>query len=116
MPSASRNFFSTSIIRATTADRIKAVRLTIPCVTGPYTNVSATLTLTGSSIRKDPDLNSPPVEVPVSRTTHIATSNAQNDAGVFELNFHDERYMPFEGAGAADSQWELTLPKNLSPL
>ena len=32
--------------------------------------------------------------------TAIATSTAQSDAGVFEFNFRDERYMPFEGAGA----------------
>jgi hypothetical protein len=30
----------------------------------------------------------------------IATSHAQNDSGMFELNFRDERYLPFEGAGA----------------
>jgi hypothetical protein len=30
---------------------LKGVRLTMPCVTGPYTNVGATLRLTGSSIR-----------------------------------------------------------------
>jgi hypothetical protein len=89
--------------------RIKAVRLTIPCVAGPYTNVSATLKLTGSKIRMEPD--SELTSVPLRRSVSIATSKAQNDAGVFELNFHDERYMPFEGAGAV-STWELTLPKN----
>lgn len=31
------------------------------------------------------------------------------DSGCFELNFHDERYMPFEGAGAI-SQWTISLP------
>ena len=36
----------------------------------------------------------------------IATSTGQNDAGLFELNFRDERYLPFEGAGAI-SQWRL---------
>ena len=41
----------------------------------------------------------------------IATSTAQNDAGVFELSFRDERYMPFEGLGAI-SAWRLTLPKS----
>ncbi|MBL0713491.1 MAG: hypothetical protein JJV98_07290, partial [Desulfosarcina sp.] len=94
--------------------RIKAVRLTIPCVTGPYTNVSATLALDHSYIHKDPNLDLPLVDVPVSRTTNIATSSAQNDAGVFDLNFRDERYMPFEGAGAV-STWKLTLPKNFRP-
>jgi hypothetical protein len=39
----------------------------------------------------------------------IATSNAQNDSGMFELNFRDERYLPFEGAGAI-STWRLELP------
>ena len=39
----------------------------------------------------------------------IATSTGQSDAGLFELNFHDERYLPFEGAGAM-SQWRLELP------
>jgi hypothetical protein len=41
--------------------------------------------------------------------TAIAVSTGQNDTGVFELNFKDERYMPFEGAGAI-STWTLSLP------
>jgi hypothetical protein len=88
--------------------RIKAVRLTIPCITGPYVNVSATLTLDSSSIRPAPDAEL--IEVPPRRSVSVATSTAQNDAGVFELSFRDERYMPFEGAGAV-STWRLTLPK-----
>jgi Tc toxin complex TcA C-terminal TcB-binding domain len=39
----------------------------------------------------------------------IATSTCQNDAGVFELLFRDERYLPFEGAGCISS-WQLSLP------
>jgi hypothetical protein len=39
----------------------------------------------------------------------IATSSAQNDSGMFEFNFRDERYLPFEGAGAI-STWTLELP------
>jgi hypothetical protein len=38
----------------------------------------------------------------------MAASNAQNDSGVFELNFRDERYLPFEGAGAVSS-WSLEI-------
>jgi hypothetical protein len=41
----------------------------------------------------------------------IATSTAQNDSGLFELNFRDERYLPFEGAGAI-SRWRFTLPSD----
>lgn len=90
--------------------RIKAVRLTIPCVTGPYVNVSATLNLERSWIRSLATPGGALVEVPPSRSVSIATSTGQNDAGVFELSFRDERYMPFEGLGAV-SQWKLTLPK-----
>jgi len=39
----------------------------------------------------------------------IVTSTAQNDAGLFEPNMRDERYLPFEGAGAM-SRWRLELP------
>src|SRR6185312_360687 len=39
----------------------------------------------------------------------IAVGTAQNDPGLFELNFRDERYLPFEGAGAI-SRWQLDLP------
>jgi hypothetical protein len=28
---------------------------------------------------------------------------------VFELDFRDERYLPFEGAGAVNSAWTITL-------
>jgi len=90
--------------------RIQAVRLTIPSITGPYVNVSATLTLDRSWIRMTPTPGGALTEVPPRRSVSVATSTAQNDAGVFELSFRDERYMPFEGAGAV-SRWVLTLPK-----
>ena len=44
----------------------------------------------------------------------IATSHAQNDSGLFELNFRDERYLPFEGAGAV-SEWRIELPRTSTP-
>lgn len=92
--------------------KIKSVRLTIPCVTGPYTNVSASLKLTASQIRREPQLGAASlVDVPLRRSISVATSTAQNDSGVFEFSFRDERYMPFEGSGAVSS-WNLSLPKN----
>jgi hypothetical protein len=94
--------------------RIKAVRLTIPSVVGPYVSVGATLRLLSSEIRLSPDPKKGPEPVPLRHATSIAASTAQNDAGVFELSFRDERYMPFEGAGAV-SKWRLTLPKNFPP-
>ncbi|MGE5830015.1 MAG: hypothetical protein ACM30G_16890, partial [Micromonosporaceae bacterium] len=95
--------------------RIRSVRLSVPCVTGPYTNVPATLALTGSKIRRDPTLGAEHLlDVPLRRSVAIATSTGQNDSGVFEFSFRDERYMPFEGAGAVSS-WQLSLPKTFRP-
>jgi hypothetical protein len=42
-------------------------------------------------------------------TEAIATSSGQNDSGMFELNFRDERYLPFEFSGAV-SRWRIELP------
>lgn len=95
---------------------IKSVRLTIPCVTGPYTSIGATLSLASSQLRREAS-NNPSVEslpsVPLQQAnSSIATSTAVNDGGVFELNFRDERYLPFEGAGAI-SEWNLGLPEQI---
>ena len=101
--------------------RIKSVSLTIPCVVGPYASVNATLTLRQSEMRVDPVAQAPYPRDPATddarfrtcyaATRTIATSHAQNDSGVFELNFRDERYLPFEGAGVV-STWHLELPKD----
>jgi hypothetical protein len=95
------------------------VSLTIHCNVGPYTGVNCTLSLTNNGVRvKDGvaggygDPLAPADDrfvqevVPI---TSIATSHAQNDSGLFELNFNDERFLPFEGAGAV-SQWTIDLP------
>ncbi len=88
---------------------IKSVRLSIPCVAGPYNNVSSKLTLKSYRVRNAAAVG--PLDLIVANpSTSIATSNAQNDGGLFELNFRDERYLPFEGAGAVDSTWGLDLP------
>jgi hypothetical protein len=87
----------------------------VPCITGPYTNVSARLSLVSSHLRKAPGLGAAGlVEVPPTRTRAVAMSTAQGDAGVFDLSFRDERYMPFEGAGAV-SRWRLDLPSAVRP-
>src|SRR5690606_33416433 len=45
-------------------------------------------------------------------TQSIATSTGLSDAGLFEANLRDERYLPFEGKGAV-SNWKIDLPKTL---
>lgn len=103
--------------------RIKTVSLTIPCVVGPYTSISCTLRLLSSEVRVSPIGGSAAdyprtaeaedgrfrtvTSVPVSS---IAVSSASNDSGTFELSFRDERYVPFEGAGAVGSRWRIELP------
>lgn len=88
----------------------KSVRLTIPCVVGPYTNVSAKLTLLKGEVEKADQAALE--ELLVGKNTSISTSSANNDAGMFEFNFRDERYLPFEGSGAI-SEWRLELPSKI---
>ncbi len=110
--------------------RIRNVSLTIPCVTGPYTGVHCRLTLLSSATRIDPLLRRPAarccdacaMDSPYLACPHdprvvrqyaarqaIATSTGRNDNGMFELNFHDDRYLPFEYQGAV-SRWRIELP------
>lgn len=105
--------------------RIKTVALTIPCVVGPYTTVGCTLTLSTNSLRtssellrgskydRDATIDDPRFRDEIVGIQSIATSTAQHDTGLFELNFNDERYLPFEGAGAI-STWQLKLNKSFS--
>ena len=50
----------------------------------------------------------------VGASQSIATSSGQNDPGLFQLDFRDERYLPFEGTGAIGS-WRLELPDPVRP-
>jgi Tc toxin complex TcA C-terminal TcB-binding domain/ABC toxin N-terminal region/Neuraminidase-like domain/Salmonella virulence plasmid 28.1kDa A protein len=98
--------------------RIKSLSISIPAVTGPNTNVNCKLYLEQARYRKNTDLleGYPCIGVDDSRFIFdlsggesIACSSAQNDRGMFEFNFNDERYLPFEGAGAI-TKWKLELP------
>ncbi|OHX19650.1 neuraminidase-like domain-containing protein [Chromobacterium sphagni] len=111
--------------------RIRNVSLTLPCVAGPYTGVHCRLTLLSSVTRVDPSARPPAHHCcgdvhdgcdyeacccddprllrQYAAREAIATSGGQNDSGLFELNFRDERYLPFEFHGAV-SRWRLELP------
>jgi hypothetical protein len=78
-------------------------------VSGTYTTVACKLTLLKVSVRIDANPTSALLETS-GGTQSIVTSSAQNDAGLFEVNLRDERYLPFEGAGVI-SQWKLELVK-----
>ena len=102
--------------------RLKTVALSIPCVTGPYTAVHCKLSLLRSSIRvssvsSDPYIRSTAADDGRFRDfagaiQSIVTSSAQNDSGLFEVNLRDERYLPFEGAGAISS-WRIEMPNDV---
>jgi hypothetical protein len=103
--------------------RIKSVALSFPCVVGPYVGINCTVTLLQHQYRssdstepsylakqdgRDPRFVHEDIQVPI---TSVCVSSGNNDAGVFEpLDFHGERYQPFEGAGVISS-WKLRLPK-----
>jgi ssRNA-specific RNase YbeY (16S rRNA maturation enzyme) len=117
--------------------RIRDVKLTIPCVAGPYTGVHCRLTLLSSATRIEPRLAAPvhdcccppkrcdceteeaaryrlcpddPRMVKIfGARDAVTTSSGQNDSGLFELTFSDPRYLPFEFMGAV-SRWRIELP------
>jgi hypothetical protein len=108
--------------------QIKTLSLSFPAVVGPYDNFNATLTqvthrtllspnkpalnylLTGPSQQNGQD-NTPPASVLRADwrpNQQVALSRGTNDSGLFQLNYQDERYLPFEGTGAV-STWRLEI-------
>ncbi len=102
--------------------KIKSISVTIPAIVGPYQNVSATLTQNSNTIVAKPSIaavkhlidpqNPDPQDGSLKRSSppnqRIALSRGMQDAGLFALDLHDERYLPFEGRGAVSS-WTLSL-------
>jgi hypothetical protein len=103
--------------------RIKNVSVTIPSVVGPYTSINCTVALQSSSIRTSSLLANGAYARAGQEDERfvdyygssdvIVTSAATNDSGMFETNLRDERFLPFEGAGAI-STWSLSLPSELA--
>jgi hypothetical protein len=100
--------------------RIKSVSVSIPSVTGPYTNVSCKLTLLKSEVRHERTATTgtsyPRVSDEDPRFTYyfgaseaIVTSSGNGDSGLFETQLREERFLPFEGSGVI-STWRLELP------
>jgi len=107
--------------------RVKHIAVTIPGVVGPYTPVCLKMTLMNNSVRMIGNPTETPNSYPRNTDStgaptndsrfldnyaaiqYMATSNGVNDNGLFEMNLHDERYLPFERAGAI-STWQLEFP------
>ncbi len=90
---------------------------------GKFDNVKATLTLTANKVRTSTDVSGGYPESPVGADTRfsyayaavpqkIVLGNAQDDAGLFiqtiSSNLSDQRYLPFENAGAISS-WHFEM-------
>jgi len=103
--------------------RVKTMGVSTPSVVGSFSSVNVTLSLQSSSIRTSPLLNGgvyardttqddPRFTDYFGGAESIVTSSGANDSGMFETNLRDERFLPFEGAGAI-STWTLSLPNQL---
>lgn len=99
--------------------RLKTVSLSVPCVTGPYATINCRLTLLSSTTRISArtqggydmrtDGEDDRFTFVYAGGESIVTSSGRDDSGLFETNLRDERYLPFEHAGAV-SRWRLELP------
>ncbi len=101
--------------------QITDVSVTLPADIGPYQNVRATLTQTGSSLVLKADLeaikylkdsqtgSSANVQRNINASQEIALSSGLDDTGTPVLTASDARYLPFEGTGAV-SDWLLAFP------
>ncbi|MFK8103119.1 MAG: neuraminidase-like domain-containing protein [Saprospiraceae bacterium] len=107
--------------------KIKTISLSIPAIIGPYQNIHATLTQLNSQIiltageaglnatnylLGGEDAKAPAGDIMRSNwwvNQQIALSTGVNDSGMFQLDFNDPRFLPFEGTGAVSS-WKLSMP------
>ncbi|MBP4044867.1 neuraminidase-like domain-containing protein [Chromobacterium violaceum] len=65
--------------------RIKQVSVTLPALLGPYQDIQAVLSYSGQG------------DGIHQSCTRAAISHGVNDSGLFQLDFNDARYLPFEG-------------------
>jgi hypothetical protein len=109
--------------------RHKSVSVSIPCVNGPCTSVSCKLSLVNNRYRRTTEMltsqttgepvydeqgpgNDTRFSYNIGSIQSIATSTGVADSGLFNLNFQDSRYLPFEGTGAI-ATWNLEFPSAL---
>lgn len=77
--------------------RIKNISVTLPALVGPYQDVRAVLSYSGGVAGQLP-----------GGCQAMAVSHGMNDSGLFQLDFNDARWLPFEGI-PVDDQGTLTL-------
>ncbi|HEY7245906.1 MAG TPA: hypothetical protein VH678_18710 [Xanthobacteraceae bacterium] len=103
--------------------RVRAMSMSVPAVAGPFSGLFCALALQRSSVRVSPLLKNNKYARDATASDErfidyfgsvdsIVTSSGSDDSGLFETNLRDERFLPFEGAGAI-STWTLSLPDRL---
>ena len=103
--------------------QLVSVSVSLPALVGPYQDVRAVLTQVSSRtvLKADPramnELYNQPDKDPANilynprASQSICLSRGIDDHGLFQLDFNDQRYLPFEGTGAL-SHWELRFPRH----
>lgn len=87
--------------------RIKTISVSLPVTLGPYEDIRAVLSQRYSKVEMLPTAGTAKENLRVSQ--QVALSHGVDDNGLFQLNFQDERYLPFEYTGAI-SRWTLQFP------
>jgi hypothetical protein len=104
--------------------KIKSIAITIPAIVGPYQNIKATLIQTANAVITTANADAVSYLLGESKNMptdgsirmnwnsgqEIALSAGTSDNGMFQLNYNDERFLPFENTGAVSS-WQLNMPK-----
>ncbi|MBF6035741.1 efflux RND transporter periplasmic adaptor subunit [Pseudomonas sp. P155] len=89
--------------------RIKTISVTLPACLGPYQDIRAILRQTYSKVEMAATAGN--VKENLRASQQIALSTSLEDNGMFQLNFQDDRYLPFEYTGAV-SRWNLIFPNH----
>ncbi len=89
--------------------QIKTVSLSFPAVLGPYQEVGAMLSQLSNTLYLTKEKTPTRAKTNLRAYQQVALSQGINDSGMFQLDFNDERYLPFEGTGVA-SRWKLVFP------
>lgn len=76
---------------------LKALSVSLPALLGPYQDVQALLSYSGNEPIAD-------------GCTAVAISHGLNDNGLFQLDFNDGKYLPFEGISVKDAAFSLMFP------
>ena len=102
--------------------KIKSISVSVPVILPPYEMIRATLSQVKNCVLLKPDKTakdklvqgiipeSNAVRVDFRRNQKIAISRGVDDAGISDIRFTDNEYLPFEGTGAI-SEWVFSMPR-----